>query len=51
MLSKGNLVLPEHPQKDMLANIFRNHYAFEFLDLPEPHTERQLQRELVGHLK
>ncbi len=36
MLSKGNLLLPEHPQKDLLANIFRDRYAFEFLDLPEP---------------
>ena len=35
MLAKHTLILPEHPQKEELAQIFRDRYLLEFLDLSE----------------
>ena len=32
MLAKHTLILPEHPQKEELAQIFRDRYLLEFLD-------------------
>ena len=32
-------------------NVFRDSYALEFLDLPVPHTEKDLQHALIGSLK
>ena len=34
-----------------LSNNFKDSYVFEFLDLPEPHNERDLQRGLVREMK
>ncbi len=49
----GNLklsaVLRElHPTTE---NVFRDQYVFEFLDLPEPHSESDLQKVLIEKLK
>ncbi len=38
MLAKKTLLLPEHPKKDLLADIFRDIYLVEFLDVREPHS-------------
>lgn len=34
-----------------LSNTFKDSYVFEFLNLPEPHSERELQRGLVRQMK
>ena len=34
-----------------LANTFKDSYVFEFLNLPEPHSENDLQRGLVRQMK
>ena len=34
-----------------LTNIFKDRYVFEFLNLPEPHSESDLQRGLVRQMK
>jgi predicted nuclease of restriction endonuclease-like (RecB) superfamily len=34
-----------------LANTFKDSYVFEFLNLPEPHSERDLRRGLVRQMK
>jgi len=51
MLSKQNLILPEHPQKELLPDIFRDRYLLEFLDLREPHTEFELKKALLANMK
>lgn len=34
-----------------LTNTFKDSYVFEFLNLPDPHSESDLQRGLVRHMK
>ena len=34
-----------------IANTFKDSYVFEFLNLPEPHNESELQRGLVNQMK
>ena len=34
-----------------VEKIFKENYVFEFLNLPEPHTETDLQKGLVKQLK
>ncbi len=34
-----------------LTNTFKDSYVFEFLSIPEPHSERELQRGLVKQMK
>jgi len=34
-----------------IENTFKDSYVFEFLDLPETHTERDLQKALIANLK
>ena len=34
-----------------LGNAFKDSYVLEFLGLPEPHSENDLQKALVGHMK
>lgn len=36
---------------DELANTFKDSYVFEFLHLPETHSENDLQRGLMKQLK
>lgn len=47
--SKLSPVLRETNQD--LANTFKDSYIFEFLSLPEPHNESELQRALVRQMK
>jgi RecB family endonuclease NucS len=34
-----------------VSNTFKDSYVFEFLNLPEPHNESQLQRALISEMK
>jgi predicted nuclease of restriction endonuclease-like (RecB) superfamily len=34
-----------------IGGVFKDHYILEFLGLPEPHSENDLQRALVQHMK
>jgi len=47
--SKVSTVLRENNQD--LTNTFKDSYVFEFLNLPEPHNESDLQRGLVKQMK
>lgn len=51
MLSNEKLpsVVAELPQST--NNVFKDSYVFEFLDLPIPHKEKDLQQALVSNLK
>ena len=51
MLAKHTLLLPEHPQKEVLATIFRDRYLLEFVDLKEPYSEFDLQTALIKRMK
>lgn len=42
------LVTQLHPEA---ANIFKDSYLLDFLDLPKPHVERDLQQSLVANLR
>ena len=47
-LSASSVLHAIHP----VANqVFKDNYLFDFLHLPEPHHERDLQRGLIKHLK
>lgn len=50
-LSKGRLMEYQHPNAEIIHHIFRDKYIFEFLDLPEPFSEGDLQKALVKRLK
>ncbi len=50
-LSKGRLAGNHHPNAEVIPQIFRDKYVFEFLDLPDPFTEDDLQKGLVQRLK
>ncbi len=43
------LLQPQVPQN--LTNVFKDSYIFEFLKLPEPHSEDDLQKALLQNLK
>lgn len=45
-LSPPVRVLPQNPE-----NVFKDTYIFEFLNLPEPHSEKDLRKALLQHLK
>jgi RecB family endonuclease NucS len=47
--AKLSTVLRESNQD--LTNTFKDRYVFEFLNLPEPHSESELQRGLVRQMK
>lgn len=47
--SKLSTVLRERNQN--LTNTFKDSYIFEFLNLPEPHSENELQRGLVQQMR
>jgi predicted nuclease of restriction endonuclease-like (RecB) superfamily len=51
MLAKQSMLVPEHPQKEDLADIFRDRYIFEFLDLKESHSEFELKKALILRMK
>lgn len=50
-LSSHQLTGGNHPNVEIIPKIFRDKYIFEFLDLPEPHSENDLQKGLVRRLK
>jgi predicted nuclease of restriction endonuclease-like (RecB) superfamily len=50
-LSKTNLTKTLHPNAAIIPQIFRDKYIFEFLDLPDPYSENDLQKGLVKRLK
>jgi predicted nuclease of restriction endonuclease-like (RecB) superfamily len=50
-LSSRDLSKTEHPAAQLIPQIFKDQYIFEFLDLPEPHTESDLQKGLIKRLK
>ena len=50
-LSRHQLMGNHHPNVEIMPQIFRDKYIFEFLDLPEPHSENDLQKALVRRLK
>jgi predicted nuclease of restriction endonuclease-like (RecB) superfamily len=51
MLTKHTLLVPEHPKKESFAEIFRNNYLFEFLELSSPYSEFELKKALVTRMK
>ena len=51
MLTKNTLLVPEHPKKEWLADIFRERYMFEFLELKDPHSEFELKKALILKMK
>jgi predicted nuclease of restriction endonuclease-like (RecB) superfamily len=50
MLSKENAIL-SLPLQDTTGICFKDSYVFEFLGLPESHSEHELQKALIKHLK
>lgn len=51
MLTKKNLALPEHPQKALLPDIFRDVYLMEFLNIKESHSEFELKKALIANMR
>jgi predicted nuclease of restriction endonuclease-like (RecB) superfamily len=49
-LSKAHLTA-QHPNADIIPQIFRDKYIFEFIDLPDSFTEDDLQKAFVRRLK
>lgn len=50
-LSNYQVADNQHPGAEIIPRIFRDKYIFEFLDLPEPHTENELKKGLVKRLR
>ena len=50
-LSSKTIIATNHPKADKIPQVFRDRYVFEFLDLPEPYSENDLQKALVAKLK
>ena len=51
MLGNSKLSPAVRESNNDLPNTFKDSYVFEFLDLPDPHNESDLQRGLVGQMK
>jgi len=51
MLAKHTMLVPEHPQKSLMQEIFRDRYIFEFLDMKEPYSEHDLKKALIAQMK
>lgn len=51
MLAKHTLLVPEHPKKELLPDVFRDRYVFEFLDMKEPYSEYDLKKALIARMK
>jgi predicted nuclease of restriction endonuclease-like (RecB) superfamily len=51
MLGKTNLSTALRESNQDLMNTFKDSYVLEFLNLPDPHSERELQRGLVRQMK
>jgi predicted nuclease of restriction endonuclease-like (RecB) superfamily len=50
-LSQGLILPGGHPKSDILPQVFRDKYIFEFLDLPEPYLEADLKKALIAKLR
>jgi len=50
-LSRGLILPVGHPKSNILPQVFRDRYIFEFLDLPEPYLESDLKKALIAKLK
>jgi predicted nuclease of restriction endonuclease-like (RecB) superfamily len=51
MIGNSKLSLVVRESKNDLTDAFKDSYVFEFLNLPEPYNERDLQRGLVRQMK
>ena len=51
MIGNTKLSPPVRASNKDIANTFKDSYVFEFLNLPEPHNESELQRGLVNQMK
>ena len=51
MIGKSKLSTGLKESNHDLSNTFKDSYVFEFLNLPEPHSESELQRGLVRQMK
>lgn len=51
MIGNSKLSAALRESKHDLTNTFKDRYVFEFLNLPDPHSESDLQHGLVGQMK
>lgn len=51
MIGNSKLSTTLRESKHDISNTFKDSYVFEFLNLPEPHSESELQRGLVRQMK
>ncbi len=51
MLAKHTLIVPEHPRKEAFAEIFRDRYLLEFLELSPSYSEFELKKALILRMK
>lgn len=51
MISSANLSTPSRQSNSSLLNTFQDSYIFEFLHIPEIHTESDLQEKLISQMK
>src|SRR5690554_8157475 len=51
MLGNSKLSTALRETKNDLTNTFKDSYVFEFLNLPEPHSETDLQKGLIKQMK
>ena len=51
MIGNSNISTTLRESNHDLSNTFKDSYVFEFLNLPEPHSESELQRGLVRQMK
>lgn len=50
-MSSQKIIETAHPQAGLISQIFKDKYIFEFLDLPEPYSESDVQKGLLLRLK
>ncbi len=51
MIGNAKLSPPVRESNNNISNTFKDSYVFEFLNLPDPHSESDLQRGLVRQMK
>ncbi|MBF0408696.1 MAG: DUF1016 family protein [Candidatus Riflebacteria bacterium] len=47
----SNIQIPDHPASKLMFKQIKDAYVFEFLGLPDDHSEKDLKKGLVNHLK
>lgn len=50
-MSSQRILSTQHPAAEKIPSIFRDKYIFEFLELPEQHSESDFQKALISRLK